>query len=55
MAEGATALGGLPVVHVQNMPLPGSYEGLSDVEPLVALQYELNTRLSDRANRVTYQ
>ncbi len=37
------------------MPLPLSYEGLSDVEPLIPLQDELNTRLSDRANRVTYQ
>jgi hypothetical protein len=27
--------------------------GFSDIEPLIALQDELNTRLSDRANRVT--
>jgi hypothetical protein len=54
-AEGENGLGQLPVVHIQNMPLPLSYEGLSDVEPLIPLQDELNTRLSDRANRVTYQ
>jgi hypothetical protein len=54
-AEGVNGLGQLPVVHIQNMPLPLSYEGLSDVEPLIPLQDELNTRLSDRANRVTYQ
>lgn len=54
-AEGVNGLGQLPVVHIQNMPLPLSYEGLSDVEPLISLQDELNTRLSDRANRVTYQ
>jgi hypothetical protein len=48
-------LGRPAVVHIQNMPLPGSYEGLSDVECLIPLQDELNTRLSDRANRVTYQ
>jgi hypothetical protein len=29
--------------------------GISDVEPLLPLQDELNTRLSDRANRVTLQ
>jgi hypothetical protein len=55
VAEGPNLLGRLPVVHVQNMALPGSYEGLGDVEPLIVLQDELNTRLSDRANRVTYQ
>ncbi|MEM7680933.1 MAG: phage portal protein [Planctomycetota bacterium] len=48
-------LGRVPVVHIQNLPLPFSYAGLSDVEPLIPLQDELNTRLSDRANRVTFQ
>ncbi len=46
-------LGCVPVVHIQNLPQPFSYAGLSDVEPLIPLQDELNTRLSDRANRVT--
>lgn len=48
-------LGRVPVVHVQNLPQPLCWEGLSDVEPLIPLQDELNTRLSDRANRVTMQ
>lgn len=48
-------LGRLPVVHIQNLPQPFFYEGLSEVEPLIPLQDELNTRLSDRANRVTMQ
>lgn len=48
-------LGVLPVVHVQNLAQPFFYEGLSEVEPLIPLQDELNTRLSDRANRVTLQ
>lgn len=47
--------GRLPVVHVQNMAQPFHYNGLSDVEPLIPLQDELNTRLSDRACRVTMQ
>jgi hypothetical protein len=47
--------GVLPVVHVQNAAQPFAYEGLGEVEPLVPLQDELNTRLSDRANRVTMQ
>ncbi|MFW6133559.1 MAG: hypothetical protein ACOC8F_06645, partial [Planctomycetota bacterium] len=55
VAEGPNVLGRLPVVHVQNVSLPGRYAGASDVEPLVPLQDELNTRLSDRANRVTFQ
>ena len=54
-AEGPNALGRLPVVHVQNVAQPGRYEGLSDVLPLIPLQDELNTRLSDRASRVTFQ
>ena len=48
-------LGMLPVVHIQNNSQPFRYEGLSDVEPLIPLQDELNTRLSDRAHRVTMQ
>lgn len=48
-------LGRLPLVHIQNLPQPFFYEGLSEVEPLIPLQDELNTRLSDRANRVTFQ
>jgi len=47
--------GFLPVVHIQNIAQPYYYEGLSDVEPLIPLQDELNTRLSDRASRVTFQ
>ncbi len=47
--------GALPVVHVQNLAQPFEYEGLSEVEPLIPLQDELNTRLSDRASRVTLQ
>jgi hypothetical protein len=47
--------GRVPVVHIQNLPQPFHYAGLSEVEPLIPLQDELNTRLSDRANRVTMQ
>jgi hypothetical protein len=55
VAQGVNPLGTIPIVHIQNLPKHGSYSGLSDVEPLIPLQDELNTRLSDRANRVTYQ
>jgi len=47
--------GRVPVVHIQNMSQPLRYTGLSEVEPLIPLQDELNTRLSDRASRVTMQ
>jgi hypothetical protein len=53
--ESVNRLGRLPVVHIQNLSQPLQFEGLSDVEPLIPLQDELNTRLSDRANRVTMQ
>jgi len=55
VAEGELPWGFLPVVHIQNIAQPFYYEGWSDVEPLVPLQDELNTRLSDRANRITFQ
>ncbi|MHC4573043.1 MAG: phage portal protein [Planctomycetota bacterium] len=54
-AEGELPWGFLPVVHIQNIAQPYYYEGISDVEPLVPLQDELNTRLSDRASRITFQ
>lgn len=47
--------GVLPLVHIQNIAQPFDYAGLSEVEPLIPLQDELNTRLSDRAARVTFQ
>ncbi len=55
VAEGGLPWGFLPVVHIQNIAQPYYYEGLSDVEPLIPLQDELNTRLSDRASRITFQ
>ncbi|MGD9790310.1 MAG: phage portal protein [Phycisphaerales bacterium] len=47
--------GVVPVVHIQNIAQPFQYAGQGDVEPLIPLQDELNTRLSDRAYRVTLQ
>ena len=55
VAEGRLPWGFLPVVHIQNVAQPYFYEGNSDVEPLIPLQDELNTRLSDRASRITFQ
>jgi hypothetical protein len=54
-AEGPNIMGVVPVVHIQNIAQPLYYEGISDVEPLIPLQDELNTRLSDRASRITFQ
>lgn len=53
--QGVNRLGRIPVVHIQNLSQPFFYEGLSEVEPLIPLQDELNIRMSDRANRVTFQ
>jgi hypothetical protein len=55
VAECRLPWGFLPVVHIQNIAQPYYYEGISDVEQLVPLQDELNTRLSDRASRITFQ
>jgi hypothetical protein len=54
-SPGTLTPGVLPVVHMQNISQPLHYEGVGEVEPLIPLQDELNTRLSDRANRVTMQ
>lgn len=54
-AQGASPWGFVPMVHIQNIAQPYYYEGQSDVEPLIPLQDELNTRLSDRASRITMQ
>jgi hypothetical protein len=55
VAEGGNSLGEIPVVHIQNTAAAFEYSGASDVEPLIPLQDELNTRLSDRASRITLQ
>ncbi|MEM7808805.1 MAG: hypothetical protein AAF561_11910, partial [Planctomycetota bacterium] len=50
--SGRHPLGRVPVAHVQNIVRPFAWHGAGDVEPLIPLQDELNTRLSDRAYRV---
>jgi len=47
--------GRMPIVHIQNVSQPFHYAGISEVEPLIPLQDELNTRLSDRAYRLAMQ
>ncbi len=47
--------GRLPVAHIQNVSQPFHYSGLGEVEPLIPLQDELNTRLCDRAYRLSLQ
>jgi len=55
VAAGKNTLERLPLIHIQNVALPFEYAGASDVEGLIPLQDELNTRLSDRAYRITMQ
>lgn len=52
---GNNRLGRIPLVHIQNLAMPFEYSGAGDVEGLIPLQDELNTRLCDRANRITLQ
>ena len=57
--QAANPLGFVPVIPFIHHPAPpaefGWIEGTSEVDALIPLQDELNTRLSDRANRVTMQ
>lgn len=55
VSSGENSLGEIPLVHIQNLPTPFEYSGVSDVEQLIPVQDELNTRLSDRANRISMQ
>ncbi|MFT3687062.1 MAG: phage portal protein [Phycisphaerales bacterium] len=55
LAPNRVSPGVVPVAHIQNVAQPFTLDGLGEVEPLIPLQDELNTRLSDRANRVTMQ
>lgn len=54
-ASGGNTLGKIPVAHIQNTAVPFAYSGSSDVEALIPMQDELNTRLSDRAHRIAMQ
>ncbi|MBL0928433.1 MAG: phage portal protein [Phycisphaerales bacterium] len=55
IADQPLPFGALPVVTVRHAPEPSSPQSLGEVEPLIPIQDELNTRLSDRAHRVTLQ
>lgn len=52
-AEEANPLGVVPVVHYSPDPEPFVYAGPGSVELLIALQDELNCRMSDRGWRLT--
>src|SRR5207248_2300241 len=59
--QSANPLGFVPVIPFIHHLVPpadsdfGFVEGTSEIDALIPLQDELNTRLSDRANRVTMQ
>src|SRR5258706_15591590 len=55
VAAGANSLGGGPLVHIQNSVAAFEYAGASDVEPLIPVQEEPKTRVSERAPRITLQ
>ena len=55
VAQGTNSLGCIPLVHIQNSAVPFEYSGMSDVEPLIPVQDEINVRLSDRGYRITMQ
>jgi hypothetical protein len=44
----------LPVVHMQHLVRRNEYRGKGEVEPLIPMQDELNTRLSDRGRGITF-
>lgn len=44
IAREPNPIGEIPIVHIQNLPLSGSWEGKSDVEEILALQDEINSK-----------
>lgn len=44
----------LPVTHMQHLKRRDKYRGVGEVEPLIPMQDELNTRLSDRGRGITF-
>jgi hypothetical protein len=55
ISSGVNSLGQIPIVHIQNLAIPFEYEGASEVEPLIPIQDEINTRLCDRGYRISMQ
>jgi len=47
-------IGEIPIVHIQNLPLSGSNEGLSDVEDIIKVQEEINTKISAISGIIDY-
>lgn len=47
-------LGEIPLVHFPNVPFPGEYYGLSDLDGLIDIQREFNEKLTDVSDIVNY-
>lgn len=48
------ALGEIPVVHIQNLPVPRDFYGLSDLDPILTVQQELNEKTTDNSDIIHY-
>lgn len=55
LQSGVNPAGLIPLVHLPGDAHPFTYVGTGDVEPLIPLQDELNTRITDRAHRLAMQ
>ena len=47
-------LGEIPLVHWQNLPMPGEYYGLADTMDLIDLQREFNEKSTDISDTINY-
>ena len=52
--EGPNPYGVIPFVHVPNLPGPNEFWGRSDLADVIALNRELNDRMSDQADVIRY-
>lgn len=54
VAEEPNVLGEIPIVHIQNQPLAGSFYGVSDIEDLMLLQDQINSKITGIGKVVDY-
>ncbi len=47
-------LGEIPVVHIKNLPVPRDFYGLSDLDPIMTVQQELNEKVTDESDIIHY-
>jgi len=54
LGERENALGEIPIVRVRNLPVTGESLGMSDIDDIIPLQQELNSKTTDISDIINY-